>query len=92
MQERRVALTLTDTPRRPKITGIRRLLVAAVVLFTRPKVEYVLIGQTGGQVAVIEGTPSGPAATDKNGANDPPSTLGIDSMNAPGPSLAPETL
>lgn len=31
MQERRVAPTLTDIPRRPKITGIRRLLVAAVV-------------------------------------------------------------
>jgi len=44
------------------------LLVAAVVLFTRPKVEYVLIGQTGGKVAIIEGTPSGPADTVKNGA------------------------
>jgi len=44
------------------------LLIAAVVLLTRPKVEYVLAGQTGGKVAIIEGTPSGPADTVKNGA------------------------
>jgi polar amino acid transport system permease protein len=43
------------------------LLAAAVGLYTRPKVEYVLVGHTGGKVAIIEGTPSGPADTVKNG-------------------------
>ncbi|MEJ2293034.1 MAG: amino acid ABC transporter permease [Deinococcales bacterium] len=44
------------------------LLVAAVVLLTRPKVEYALVGQSGGKVAIIEGTPSGPADAVKNGS------------------------
>ncbi len=44
------------------------LLLAAVVLLTRPKVEFVLVGHTGGKVAIIERTPSGPADTVKNGA------------------------
>ena len=44
------------------------LLAGAVVLLTRPKVEYVLVGHTGGKVAIIEGTPSGPADVVKNGS------------------------
>ncbi|HKI58713.1 MAG TPA: amino acid ABC transporter permease [Trueperaceae bacterium] len=44
------------------------LLVAAVVIFTRPKVEYALVGHTGGKVAIVQGTPSGPASSVKNGA------------------------
>lgn len=43
------------------------LVTASLVLFTRPKVEYVLVGQIGGKVAIIEGTPSGSADTVKNG-------------------------
>ena len=43
------------------------LLVVAGVLLTRPKIEYALAGQSGGKVAIIEGTPSAPADTVKNG-------------------------
>ena len=44
------------------------LLAGAAFLLTRPKVEYVLVGKTGGKVAIIERTPSGPADTVKTGA------------------------
>lgn len=44
------------------------LVGGALALFTRPKVEYALVGRVGGKVAIIEGTPSGPADTAKNGS------------------------
>ncbi len=43
------------------------LLAAAAVLLTRPKVTYVLIGSAEGRIAIIQGTPSGPSGTVKNG-------------------------
>jgi len=41
------------------VVGAALLAATALVLFTRPQIEYVLVGAEGGRVAILQGTPQG---------------------------------
>jgi len=62
------------------LVGSLVLLAGAAFLFTRPQLQYSLVGEGGGRVAIIEGTPA--SASEKVRRGDYEGSLGVLSVRA----------
>ncbi len=73
-------LKLGENTVRNFLLGSLVLLAGATFLFTRPQLEYSLVGEGGGRVAIIQGTPSGVSERIRRG--DFEGSLGVLSVRA----------